>query len=140
MLPAEVRPAAALCHSPDGYVRLRAGALHAIVLEHVCTVQDPGVLEDALADDRLATAGGITEWQGRVGTRLVTLGWDWLRLHDGALVPDRAVPPRTNLMPLDARGYDTAGDEQAAALWDLIAQLDWQQTAALAADEPPSYL
>ena len=46
--------------------------LFSIVFEHVCTVQDFSVLDDALCEYGAAYAAGVTEWQGRIGGRLMT--------------------------------------------------------------------
>lgn len=119
-------------HSADWRVRLREGALFSIVLEHVCSAQDFSVFDEAVPAHQRAQSAGITEWQGVAGGRLVSLGWDWLRLHDGALVPETSTPPRSNIMLIDARGYDMSHDECHAALWKLIHQFPWQRDAALA--------
>lgn len=134
---AQAALAACQRHSPDGWIRVPPAALAAIVLEHVCTVQDLSLLGDEPPGEPRAVLAGITEWQSRVDGRLVSLGWDWLRLHDGAVVPDTTVAPRTNLMPLDALGYDIWGAGQAAALWHLISRTDWQAVTAHAATVGP---
>ncbi len=119
-------------HSHDYRVRLRAAALFTIVFEHVSTLQDFTVLDDAQPAHRSACSAGITEWQGRAAGRLVSLGWDWLRLHDGALVADCTVPVRSNLMLIDARGYDLSLQECDAVLWQFIRAMPWQARAAQA--------
>jgi hypothetical protein len=119
-------------HSHDYRVRLRAAALFTIVFEHVSTLQDFSVLDDALPAHRAAHSAGITEWQGMSAGGVVSLGWDWLRLHDGALVPDRTVPVRSNFMLLDAQGYDTSAQECDDMLWQLIQEMPWRAAAAQA--------
>ena len=117
-------------HSHDQRVRLREAALFAIVLEHLCSMQDFGVLDGSQPSHRAAHSAGITEWQGRWSGRPVSLGWDWLRLHDGALVPETTVGPRSNVMLIDARGYDMSPCDVDAALWRLIRALPWQAQVA----------
>ena len=124
-------------HSPDGRVRLKASALRTIVLEHVCTVQDLAVLDDLGPAQCSARAGGITEWQGRHDGRVLSLGWDWVWLDDGALVAPRTAPPRSNLMLLDPQGYDTHPAELDEALRALINRLAWQETARRALEDCP---
>ena len=114
-------------HSHDRLVRVRADAMATIVLEHAWTVQDGGVLED---EDSDACSAGITEWQGTWQGRVVSLGWDWRRLQDGAILPVECVAPRTNLMLIDDRGYDCHG-RRDAALWQLVRQLRWEAEVAL---------
>jgi hypothetical protein len=123
-------PVAPQLHSPDGRVRLRPAALSTILFEHVCTVQDLAVLDDARPEHRGAASAGITEWCGAWSGRLISLGWDWVCLDDGALVAQTTVPPRSNLMLLDSLGYDADPVQADASLWCLIHGLPWQRIAA----------
>jgi hypothetical protein len=124
-------PAApAQLHSHDGRVRLAPGVLGTIVLEHLCTVQDPSVLCDARATYPRCSAAGVTEWQGLCDGGQVSLGWDWLCLDDGALVVLATVAPRSNVMLLDRAGYDLAPALLDAGLWQAIQSLPWQSRAA----------
>jgi hypothetical protein len=116
-------------HSHDHRVRLRAPALFSIVLEHACTMQDLSVLYEKVPSHRAACSAGVTEWQACLGGRWISLGWDWLRLHDDALVPDDTVGPRSNLMLIDEQGYDLGAEECDAALWQLIRSMPWQADA-----------
>ncbi|WP_186510735.1 DUF4902 domain-containing protein [Caenimonas sedimenti] len=117
-------------HSHDRRVRLREAALLSIVFEHVCTVQDPGVLEDARLARCAVQSAGITEWQGRSQGRLVSLGWDWMRLHDGALRAQTSVPPRSNITLIDSGGYDMSRHDTDEALIQLILDLPWEEVSA----------
>lgn len=121
-------------HSHDQRVRVREAALVAIVFEHACSVQDFAVLADARRGHGAVHSAGVTEWQARCAGRLVSLGWDWVRLDDGALRHAAEVAPRTNIMLIDGRGYDLAADECDAALWKLIEAMPWQATAAASLD------
>lgn len=134
--PAPAAPAQ--LHSQDGRVRLAPGVLGTIVLEHLCTVQDPSVLDDARAAHPRCGAAGSTEWQGQCGGRQVSLGWDWLCLDDGALVALATVAPRSNLMLLDTAGYDLAPALLDAGLWQAIQALPWQSRAAAALAAGPA--
>ena len=128
-------PAVPQLHSADWRVRLREPALLSIVFEHVCSVQDASVLDETVHLHRSARGCGATEWQGRCGGRLVSLGWDWLRLDDGALVPDLSSPPRSNILLIDSRGYDMDLPDSDLGLWQLIQGLGWQEQAAVALEE-----
>lgn len=121
------RTAAPLAASHDHLVRLRPRELSAIVFQHLHTVQDDLVLQDCAGPVRRA---GITEWQGLHHGLLVSLGWDWVEMHDGLWRLD-AVPPRSNLRLLDALGYDLPAGEEAAALCVHIDGLAWQPAACL---------
>jgi len=114
--------------SRDYYVRFPHRRLADIVFEHLCTEQDPAVLR---VDPQLCRAG-ITEWIGRCGPLSVSLGWDWGQSQNGSIRLLKAVAPRTNLMALDAKGYDMAGAAGTHALWSLIESLPWRATVALA--------
>jgi hypothetical protein len=118
-------------HSADWRVRLREPALSSIVFEHVCSMQDFSMFDETLPLHRAARGAGVTEWQGRSGSRLVSLGWDWLRLHDGALVADTSSPPRSNILLIDRQGYDMSLPETDDGLWKLIHALPWQRDTAL---------
>lgn len=75
---------------------------------------------------------GVTEWRASYNGVVVSLGWDWIRLQDGAIVALKAAPPRSNLMALDAKGYDLAPDELTSLLWEVISAIGWEGEAARA--------
>lgn len=116
-------------HSLDCRVRLKSDPLVSITFEHLFTIQDLSILTDSALACRSPISAGLTEWQARVDGRLVSLGWDWVRLQDGCLLIDDTVPPRTNLLLVDARGYDSPTHDLTAVLWQLIRSLDWQRAA-----------
>lgn len=76
---------------------------------------------------------GFTEWSGERGGRIVSLGWDWVRLDDGALIESFDCAIRSNMMMLDAKGYDL-GIEQAELLLreHIRAAVDWKKAVAAA--------
>ena len=116
-------------HSHDYLLRVAPRELDTIVLVHLCTVQDPGVLEDTAWEKRGLLRAGYTEWQGSFGGRAVSLAWDWVELSDGALHPLPAVPPRSNLRLLDPKGYDLDAAAECGALWARIEALPWRDAA-----------
>lgn len=119
-------------HSHDYLVRLTRDELDCLVLSHLYTVDDPAVLADAAVGSAAGVRGGYTEWQGTVGSRVVSLAWDWIQLADGALQALPAVSPRTNVRLLDAKGYDSAPAEESNAWWEYLARIDWRAPAAAA--------
>lgn len=119
-------------HSHDYLLRLTRDELDGLVLSHLYTVDDPAVLADAGVSPAAGVRGGYTEWQGTIGGQVVSLAWDWIQLADGALQALPAVSPRTNLRLLDSKGYDSPPAEEADALWEYLARIDWRDHAAAA--------
>lgn len=121
-------------HSHDYMVRLSRKDFEAVVLSHLFTADDPMVLADAKMPEAQGVRAGSTEWQGSFRGQAVSLAWDWLRLADGAMEPLAAVPPRTNVRVIDAKGYDLPADDEVEALWAWIALLEWRPEAQAAMD------
>ena len=86
---------------------------------------EPGVLADAREVHPDAANAGMVEFQGAYGNTVVTLGWDWVQLETGQVVPLVQGGPRTNLQLLDPQGYDIPGPAHEEALWQLVANLPW---------------
>ena len=118
-------------YSPDLLVRLRLSQLDEILFELLYSSQEPDVLADApyCAGSR-AIDGGMTEWQGQHGLRVVSLAWDWAMWPDGSIKPLTAVAPRSNICLLDAKGYDMPAKALNGHLFDLIQRLAWQEHLA----------
>jgi hypothetical protein len=112
-------------YSHDYQVRVSAATLMGIAFDHLYTVQDAAVLDDAIAGRIAGRRAGFTEWQGVCGRTVVSLAWDWVELSDGFIRPLDSVAPRSNLKLIDARGYDLAADTTAASFWLRINALDW---------------
>lgn len=78
---------------------------------------------------------GITEWVAQIGDKLLTVGWDWIRLDDGAIVQ---LHPRTmfsNLMLVDDYGLDRGAQLTEAALLRVADRNAWQSAGATACDQ-----
>lgn len=116
-------------HSHDYLLRVAPRELDAIVLGHLCTVQDPSVLQDSAWEKRGPLRAGYTEWHGSFRGRAVSLAWDWVELSDGALQPLAGVDPRSNLRLLDDKGYDLERAAECRALWARIEALPWRDAA-----------
>jgi hypothetical protein len=116
-------------HSHDYLLRVRPCELDTIVFVHLCTVQDPSVLQDTAWEGRGPLRAGYTEWHGVRNGTAVSLAWDWVELSDGALHAVTTVPPRSNLRLLDPKGYDLAPAAECEALWARIEALPWSDEA-----------
>jgi hypothetical protein len=114
--------------SRDYYIRVPHHRLADIVFQHLCTAQDPAVS----APHRQLCRAGFTEWIGRCGDLCVSLGWDWGQLEDGSICLLKVVSPRTNLMTIDAKGYDIPGERALDSLWALIESFRWRGEVAAA--------
>jgi hypothetical protein len=138
-LPSEIAMSLPQLHSHDYYVRVQRVGLSRIVFEHLYTVQDALVLDDAAHDLgwRCCNAG-TTEWHSWLGMAAVSISWDWAQFDDGEIRVSKAVPPRTNLRVVDPKGYDVVSAEAVADFWDCIETLPWQShvQAAIGADGP----
>lgn len=121
--------AASLPASSDYRVRLRASELRGLCFTHVLSMPDPSVQADAVHAGLASSLGGFTEWQATHARGAITLGWDWVLLDDGPAIL-RSVAPRTNLMLLDAQGYDVC-DGDAAHL-ALVESLPWKASVLCA--------
>jgi hypothetical protein len=134
-----VPPPSPQMHSRDYLVRARLQALTALVFEHLYTEQDVTVLEDTVdLAGQVNWIAGTTEWFGHVQGAVVSLGWDWVRMHDGAVQALKLVAPRTNIQVIDAQGYDLPFEESGSLLWSVIEGISWQSEAATAAADPGS--
>jgi len=114
-------------YSHDYYWRIPERKLAALRLQHLITVPDPMVLQQVRHLRVPGRRAGFTEWEGLEQGAPLSLGWDWVELEDGEIHAVMAVAPRTNIMPIDRKGYDIAGEWSTPHLWELIAGLPWRQ-------------
>lgn len=114
-------------YSHDYYWRIPERKLSGVRLQHLISVQDPMVLQQVRHLRVPGRRAGFTEWEGVEPGDPLSLGWDWVELEDGDIHPLMVVAPRTNIMPIDVKGYDIAGEWSAPHLWELIAALPWQR-------------
>lgn len=120
-------------HSRDYLLRLTPQALGRIVWHHLCTVEDPTVLDSPpLPGVRV----GYIEWSGLWQGQMASLAWDWVSLSDGALQVLPGVAPRSNLRLLGVGGYDMDAQAETAAMWAFISTLDWAVPTASALGRP----
>ena len=114
-------------YSRDGFLRLTAVALYRTVLSHLYSEPLPG--EQSVDGPKY---GGITEWCGEWGDKVLSLSWDWHRLDDGAIVAAQDQEVRTNLMLVCEKGYDLGCEQTGELLMKHIGAMPWQTEVALA--------
>ena len=112
--------------SRDGFQRLTTMALYRTHLSHL----NSDFLASGSPDLRSGSSFGLTEWSGEYEGNLLSLGWDWQRLDDGALVSDFDCGIRTNVMLTCAKGYDLGQDQTASLMMSHICSLPWQSEVA----------
>lgn len=117
--------------TPDGYVRMRLAELQPIRFEHLFSYRDPALLAELLALGMPARLAGFTEWTS-VSTPAVSLAWGWYvasRSRAVLLAPDGV---RSNLMLIDARGYDLGPKRTSELLHAWLHSLPWRSDVAVA--------
>ena len=104
-------------------VRVTAKQFLQLPWEHLFTTIDGVVLNDAPANALIA---GSTEWAAPFMNRKVSIGWDWY-CTDFASAPVllTAVRPRSNVMLLDAKGYDQSDDVASGMIFQCLAADFW---------------
>jgi len=105
--------------SHDMYVRLRAADMAKMEFKHLYS-ETTGPAHSPLPT-------GVTEWTGLHGKNVLSLAWDWVYLNDGMICLPNEGLIRTNIMLVDASGYDTGPAATDKACISKIATLDWQE-------------
>jgi len=105
------------------YVRVRAADIAATVFTHLYS--EPTGEADS------ARPCGITEWTGLHGNEVVSMAWDWVILDDGLFSRPAVSMICTNMMLVDAAGYDAGPQATQQALAARIATLRWQSVLSL---------
>lgn len=128
-------PASAGCSvaaaSLDGYLRLSMPALRALPFRHLFSDLDPDLQKELHALGIATSCAGCSEWVA--GSRLeISVGWSW---YVDAPTGHMLIAPeevRSNLMLIDACGYDLGPLHSAYCLRSLLPLLDWKNTVAAA--------
>jgi Domain of unknown function (DUF4902) len=109
----------------DGYIRVSLKRLAILQFVHVTSACDKSLLAELLANAVPARAAGYTEWISKT-TPFVSLGWDWYRddVSRRCLLISNDV--RSNIMLVDARGYDLGMHRTAHFVASWLGVLDWQ--------------
>ena len=125
---------AALTPSADSYIRLQLPALACESFVHKFSYADESFLEE-LNDQALGVSdAGFTEWQSEClngNGAVISLGFAWFRPAGNS--PQLFVaedPVRSNVMLLDAKGYDLGPQATANLLRSWLTQFPWQSEVA----------
>jgi len=122
--------------SPDGYVRMPLATLDALSFDHLFSQCDDEFLQELCAQTVPAAVAGFSEWKSRTDPA-ISLGWGWFvhsRSQRVLLAPENV---RSNVMLIDARGYDL-GPVQTANLFRLwLDGLSWQDSVGTVLPEVP---
>jgi len=110
-------------------LRLTLADLNRLRFVHQVTTRDHSVQADAESSGYANCAAGLTEWAGVHKGALVSLGWDWVLLHDGP-AQLTMVPPRCNFVLVDARGFPLAA--APSLLHQAVETILWKPTVLTA--------
>jgi hypothetical protein len=125
----ERRRAARLQSENDHYVRLPQRQLEAIELSHLATTVEPELVDsDPTVRGCHGCIAGATEWCGRSGNRMLSIGWDWILLNDCAISILDPLHIRTNLMLTDRSDRDLGGKLTTTLILAFLTKLGWQRT------------
>lgn len=130
-LPSHTAASGPLTLAPDGYVRLRLKDLGALSFFHLFSESDADFLEELQAQAIPASMAGFSEWRSDTEPAL-SLGWAWFVPNQSSqllLAPERA---RSNLMLIDAAGYDLGSVKTSSLLRVWLNMFDWQSTVRAA--------
>lgn len=121
-------------NSADYRIRVKTSTLTELLWQHSLSYVDDEVLRHcnipALAMSQ-CLAGG-TEWISVFENKLISLGWDWIRSHDGSFSLVIANAPRSNLCLIDEKGYDMSPTETDERLTGFLSTFNWQECVSQA--------
>jgi len=121
--------------SHDGYIRLSLKHLSELPFTHLNSDVDPEILEDLQMQTVPAAAAGYSEWTS-ITTPAISLGWSWF-VHSRSgqlLLAPEAV--RSNVMLVDARGYDLGQMATSFLFATWLATHEWKNVVSTAVDIP----
>lgn len=111
--------------SHDGYIRMSLKALTELPFTHLTSDLDSSILEDLKLQTVPAQQAGFSEWYCDT-TPAISLGWSWF-VHNRT---KRLLPApeaiRSNVMLIDARGYDLGKIATSFLFTTWLALHDWQ--------------
>lgn len=117
--------------SPDGYIRLPLASLHSLSFEHLFSESDADFLQELKAQTIPARSAGFSEWKSNTSPA-ISLGWGWFIDHRSdrmLLAPDGV---RSNVMLIDAYGYDLGPMKTSSLLCTWLSAFEWQGTVSMA--------
>lgn len=117
--------------SPDGYIRLPLASLNRLPFVHLYSDSDPDFLDELRAQTVPARSAGFSEWKSDTSPA-ISVGWGWF-IHSQnermLLAPDGV---RSNVMLIDAHGYDLGPAKTSSLFCTWLASFNWQGDVSLA--------
>ena len=117
--------------SPDGYIRLSLTSLNELSFTHLFSEHDDAFLNELREKTVPARLAGFSEWRSDTDPS-VSLGWGWF-IHDQSdlmmLAPDGV---RSNVMLLDAQGYDLGPMRTSDLFCTWLNIFPWQDVVNMA--------
>jgi hypothetical protein len=123
--------------SRDGYIRLSLANPIALPFLHLFSETDDGFLKDLRAQAAPARAPGFSAWKSD-SCRRISIGWGEFidsRSARKCPAPDGV---RSNVMPIDAVGYDLSRLKTSNLLWIWADDFEWQPSVGIALDDAKS--
>jgi hypothetical protein len=117
--------------SPDGYIRLPLASLSSLSFVHLYSDSDDVFLDELKSHTIPARSAGFTEWKSDAAPS-ISLGWGWF-IHSQTermmLAPDGV---RSNVMLIDAHGYDLGPIKTSNLFCTWLAAFEWQDIVDMA--------
>jgi hypothetical protein len=111
--------------SPDGYIRLPLASLKTLRFVHLFSESDEDFLEELKTQAIPARLAGFSEWKSDTSPA-ISIGWGWF-IHSQSqgmmLAPDGV---RSNVMLIDAQGYDLGPMKTSNLFRTWLAAFEWQ--------------
>ena len=125
MVSACIPPGEQFVVSRDGYIRTVPTRIASLRFVHLASACDRTLLAELKANAVPAFAAGYTEWVSETAPT-VSLGWDWYWdvISNRFLLATNDV--RSNVMLVDAHGYDLGMNRTAQLICMWLTQLEWQ--------------
>ncbi|HEY5799524.1 MAG TPA: DUF4902 domain-containing protein [Burkholderiaceae bacterium] len=115
--------------SRDGYIRLSLHHLSQLPLIHLDTATDDAILDELRALTVPAAAAGYCEWCS-VTTPSISIGWSWFIHSQSAQILPAPEAVRSNVMFVDAQGYDLGQTETSMLFTLWLATHEWKGNVA----------
>ncbi|HYD80169.1 MAG TPA: DUF4902 domain-containing protein [Paucimonas sp.] len=119
--------------SHDGYIRLSLRNLSEIPFVHLASDLDTGILEELQMQTVPAQTAGYSEWISNT-TPAISLGWSWFVHSDSRRLLPAPEAVRSNVMLIDARGYDLGPTATSFLFTTWLATHDWEHAVSEAVD------
>jgi hypothetical protein len=116
-----------LAISPDGYIRLSLANVSAMPFLHLFSEVNDDLLEELQLQLQAVPArlAGFSEWKSNTSPA-ISIGWGWFihsRTNRVCLAPDGV---RSNVMLIDALGYDLGALKTSNLFCSWLSNFEWQ--------------